>query len=71
MLKLEDLTGEDITLHVHEALEAHSCFMSIVNEELIQEIVYKSHGALFCVFVVARLLSRIFIRADPISDLHR
>ena len=43
MLKLEDVTGEDITPHVHEILESHSCFMSIVNEELIQEIAYKSH----------------------------
>ena len=70
MLNLENFTEEGITLYVREMLESYSCFIWIVNEEFIQEIVYKLQGALFSVFCVVRLFSRGFIQADCIPDLY-
>ena len=77
MLRLEDLTRNDITLYVRETLEQNDLFNQLRKREnahcvdLVNEVVSKAQGVFLWVFLVVRSLSTGLTNADRIIDLRR
>ncbi|KAJ4376341.1 hypothetical protein N0V83_001624 [Neocucurbitaria cava] len=76
MLKMEDLTRDDIALYVQDMLEGHERFGTLQQrdsryQELVQQIIDKAEGVFLWVFLVVRSLLRGLTSSDRISDLQR
>lgn len=77
MLRLEDLTRNDITLYVRETLEQNDLFNQLRKREnahcvdLVNEVVSKAQGVFLWVFLVVRSLLTGLTNADRITDLRR
>ena len=77
MLRLEDLTRNDITLYVRETLEQNDLFNQLRRREnahcvdLVNEVVSKAKGVFLWVFLVVRSLLTGLTNADRITDLRR
>ncbi|OCL03823.1 hypothetical protein AOQ84DRAFT_368031 [Glonium stellatum] len=76
LLKIEDLTREDIRLYVYSKFEESPRFREIKDidlrySELVTEIVDKAQGVFLWVFLVVRSLLQGLTYADRISDLQR
>jgi hypothetical protein len=76
MLKLEDLTRDDIALYVRDVLEEHERFTILQQQddrylELVQQIVNKAEGVFLWVSLVVKSLLRGLTSSDRMSDLQR
>ncbi|KAI0451919.1 hypothetical protein F5B21DRAFT_485063 [Xylaria acuta] len=76
MIRLQDLTREDIRRYVHENFETHSSIsrISIHNDQysvLVEDIVNKAEGVFLWVYLVVRSLKDGFTNADTISKLQK
>ena len=77
MLRLQDLTQNDITLYVRETLEENDLFNQLRKREnapcveLVEEVVSKAQGVFLWVFLVVRSLITGLTNADRITDLRR
>ena len=77
MLRLEDLTRNDITLYVRGTLEQSDLFSQLRKSEnahcidLVNEVVSKAQGVFLWVFLVVRSLLTGLTNADSIMDLRR
>ncbi|KAH8722676.1 hypothetical protein GQ44DRAFT_622125, partial [Phaeosphaeriaceae sp. PMI808] len=76
MLKLEDLTQDDIALYVRDVLEEHERFDVLQKrdhryQELVQQIVKKAEGVFLWVSLVVQSLLRGLTSSDRMSDLQR
>ena len=77
MLRLEDLTRNDITLYVRETLERNDLFNQLKEREnapcveLVDEVVSKAQGVFLWVFLVVRSLLTGLTNADRIMDLRK
>ena len=77
MLRLEDLTRNDITLYVRETLELNDLFNQLKEREnapcvkLVDEVVSKAQGVFLWVFLVVRSLLTGLTNADRIMDLRK
>lgn len=77
MLRLEDLTRNDITLYVRETLEQSDLFNQLRKREnahcinLVNEVVSKAQGVFLWVYLVVRSLLTGLTNADRIMDLRR
>ena len=77
MLRLEDLTRNDITLYVGATLEQNDLFNQLRKREnaycidLVNEVVSKAQGVFLWVFLVVRSLLTGLTNADRIMDLRR
>jgi hypothetical protein len=76
MLKLEDLTRDDIALYVRDVLEEHERFDVLQQRdhrylELVQQIVKKAEGVFLWVSLVVQSLLRGLTSSDRMSDLQR
>lgn len=74
MLKLEDLTHNDISTFVKDTLEDHELFDSLRAEDpryeaLVEQIVTKAEGVFLWVFLVVQSLLRGLTNADDMTDL--
>lgn len=76
MLKLEDLTRDDIALYVRDVLEEHERFDALQQrdhryQELVRQIVKKAEGVFLWVSLVVQSLLRGLTSSDRMSDLQR
>ena len=77
MLRLQDLTRNDITLYVRETLEQNDLSNELRQREdahcveLVEEVVSKAQGVFLWVFLVVRSLITGLTNADRITDLRR
>ena len=77
MLRLQDLTRNDITLYVRETLEQNDLFNQLREREnahcveLVEEVVSKAQGVFLWVFLVVRSLMTGLTNADRITNLRR
>lgn len=77
MLRLEDLTRNDITTYVQETLEQNDLFNQLRKREnahcvdLVNEVVSKAQGVFLWVSLVVRSLLTGLTNADRIMDLRR
>lgn len=77
MLRLQDLTRNDITLYIRETLEQNDLFNQLRKRdnahcvELVEEVVSKAQGVFLWVFLVVRSLITGLTNADRITDLRR
>ena len=77
MLRLEDLTRNDIMLYIRETLEQNDLFNQLRKREnahcvdLVNEVVSKAQGVFLWVFLVVRSLITGLTNADRITDLRR
>ena len=77
MLRVQDLTRDDITLYIRETLEQNDLFNQLREREnahcieLVEEVVNKAQGVLLWVFLVVRSLITGLTNADRITDLRR
>lgn len=75
MLKLEDLTRNDIAMFAQDKLQSHPRIRNIQKngnyELLVQEIVETAQGVFLWVFLVLRSLLAGLTNADKLSDLQR
>ena len=73
-LRLEEHTGHDIALYVHDTIWNCNSFARLQEEDseyqsVIEEVVGKAHGVFLWVFLVVRSLNRGLTNGDTISDL--
>ncbi|KAF2111502.1 hypothetical protein BDV96DRAFT_184131 [Lophiotrema nucula] len=76
MIKLEDLTRNDIALYVRHKIERHERYNILhmkdgQSQELVQQIVDKADGVFLWVFLVTKSILHGLTNADRISDLQR
>ena len=77
MLRLQDLTRNDITLYIRETLEQNDLFNQLRKREnahcveLVEDVVNKAQGVFLWVFLVVRSLITGLTNADRITDLRR
>ena len=77
MLRLEDLTRNDIALYIRETLAQNELFNQLRKREnahcvdLVNEVVSKAQGVFLWVFLVVRSLLTGLTNADRITDLRR
>ena len=77
MIRLQDLTRNDITLYIRETLEQNDLFNQLRKREnahcveLVEEVVNKAQGVFLWVFLVVRSLITGLTNADRITDLRR
>ena len=77
MLRLQDLTRNDIRLYVRGTLEQNDLFNQLGKREnahcveLVEEVVSKAQGVFLWVFLVVRSLIMGLTNADRITDLRR
>ncbi|CAH0004044.1 unnamed protein product [Clonostachys byssicola] len=76
MLRLQDLTREDISRYTRDTLDSHRAFIHLKSrdknyEYLVNEIVDRADGVFLWVILVVRSLSEGLTNADTVSMLHQ
>ena len=77
MIRLQDLTRNDIKLYIRETLEQNDLFNQLRKREnahcveLVEEVANKAQGVFLWVFLVVRSLITGLTNADRITDLRR